>query len=96
MKYIKLMADYQCFPVWNMLPGDYRDMDPCELPISKELQVRILKWAAIYDETLDADYPPSSGFKSEELEREFRREGERLVMMLREELGADFSVVLKV
>ncbi|MGX1173637.1 hypothetical protein [Pseudomonas sp. R151218B TE3479] len=96
MKYIKLMADYQCFPIWDMSPDEYGDIDPCELPISKELQVRILKWAAIYDETLDVDYPPNSGFKSEEAEHEFRREGERLAIMLREELGADFSVVLKV
>jgi hypothetical protein len=79
-----------------MLPEEYGDIDPCELPISKELQMRISKWAAIYDETLDVNYPPNSGFKSEEAEREFRQEGERLAIMLREELGTDFSVVLKV
>lgn len=90
------MADYQCHPVWNMSPGEYGDMDPYELPISKELQERLLKWAAIYDETLDVDYPPNSGFKSEELEREFKLEGERLVISLRGELGPEFSVSLKV
>ncbi|MDR6236878.1 hypothetical protein [Pseudomonas oryzihabitans] len=95
MKYIKLMADYQCYPIWNMSPGEYGDMAPCELPISKELQERLLKWAAIYDETLDVDYPPNSGFKSEELEREFKFEGERLVASLRDELGPGFFVSLK-
>jgi hypothetical protein len=79
-----------------MSPDEYGDMDPCELPISKELQKRLLKWAAIYDETLDVDYPPNSGFKSEELEREFKLEGERLVISLRDELGPEFSVSLKV
>jgi hypothetical protein len=96
VKCIKLMADYQCYPIWNMSPGEYGDMAPCELPISKELQERLLKWAAIYDETLDVDYPPNSGFKSEELEREFKSEGERLVISLRGELGPEFSVSLKV
>lgn len=94
MKYIRLMADYQCYPIWNMSPGEYGDMAPCELPISKELQRRLLKWASIYDETLDSDYPPNSGFKSDKLESEFRREGERLLISLREELGAEFSVSL--
>lgn len=59
-------------------------------------QVRLTRWTAIYDETLDADYPPNSGFKSEDLEREFKREGERLAESLRSELGPDFSIILKV
>ncbi|SDU23561.1 hypothetical protein [Pseudomonas orientalis] len=96
MKKIKLMADYQCHPLWNMSPDEYGDIDPCDLPISKELQLRLSKWANMYDETLDADYPPNSGFKSEELEREFKREGERLAESLRSELGPAFSVSLKV
>lgn len=49
----------------------------------------------MYDETLDADYPPNSGFKSEALEHEFKREGERLAECLRRELGPDFSIFLK-
>lgn len=95
MKNIKLMVDYQCHPLWNMSPDEYGDIAPCELPISEELQERLSKWAAIYDETLDADYPPNSGFKSEELESEFKREGERLAESLRNELAPDFSVFLK-
>lgn len=71
-------------------------MSPCDLPISKELRDRILNWAVVYDGTLDSDYPPNSGFKSSELEGDFKREGERLVKMLRDELGPDFSVTLKV
>jgi len=79
-----------------MSPGEYGDIAPCELPISKELQERLLKWAAIYDKTLGVDYPPNSGFKSEELGREFKSEGERLVISLSGELGPEFSVSLKV
>lgn len=47
-------------------------MAPCDLPMSKKLRERLLKWTTMYDNTLDVDYPPNSGFKSEELEREFR------------------------
>lgn len=90
------MADYQCYPIWNMSPGEYGDMAPCELPISKDLQESLLKWVAIYDEILDVEYPPNSGFKSEGLERDFKLEGERLVMDLRSELGPEFSVSLKI
>nr|WP_241197543.1 hypothetical protein [Pseudomonas capsici] len=79
-----------------MSPDEYGDIAPCELPISKELQLRLSKWAALYDESLDADYPPNSGFNSEELECEFKLEGERLAESLRCELGPDFSIFLKV
>ncbi len=48
------------------VPHGYGDIAPCELPISEELQLRLSTWAAIYDETVDADYPPNSGFKIED------------------------------
>lgn len=96
MKTIKLMADYQCHPLWNMSLHEYGDIDPSELPISRELQLRLFKWAAMYDKTLDINYPPGSGFSNEEMELEFKNEGERLAESLRKELGADYSVVLKI
>lgn len=95
MKSLKLMADYHCHPLWDMSFGGYGDIDPCELPISKKLQIRLAKWAATYDETLDAEYPPNSGFKSDELEREFKLEGERLAASLMSELGPGISVLFK-
>lgn len=96
MKSMKLMADYQCYPLWNMSPGEYGDMNPDDLPISKELKLRLFRWAALYDETLDLDCPLSSGFKNEEQELDFKREGERLLECLRNELGPDYMVSLKV
>lgn len=93
MKTVKLMADYECYPLWNMSPGEYGDVNPSDLPISKDLQLRLAKWAKMYDDTLDVDYPPNSGFKSKELEAEFSREGQILANMLRSELGAEFVVM---
>lgn len=96
MNYIKLMPDYDCHPLWSMNPGDYRDIDPRELPISRGLQLRLSLWASKYDETLDRDCPSRSGFDSEELEREFKQEGKELAECLRDELGPNFSISLKV
>lgn len=96
MRYIRLMADYQCHPVWDISPGEYGDIDPSALPISKELKSRLAKWACLYDETLDLDCPQCSGFKSEELEAEFNREGRLLADCLQNELGADFVVTAKI
>lgn len=92
MKAIKLMADYQCHPLWDMTIGEYRDIDPADLPLSDGLKRQLTEWARRYDETLNMESPQDSGFKSEELETEFRVEGHRLAQCLREELGPTFAV----
>lgn len=45
MKIIKLMADYQCHPLWDVSPENYRDISPAELLITSELKDRLRKWA---------------------------------------------------
>lgn len=94
MKSIKLMADYQCHPVWNMLPGEYGDINPDDLPISKSLKDRLHAWARVFDATLNMDYPPDSGFKSDEAEVGFKREGHQLAEQLKDELGSAYTVTL--
>lgn len=96
MKLLKLMPDYQCFPIWNLSPGEYGDVNPAELPISKVLQLDLSRWAAAYDGTLNLEYPPASGFASEEAERAFKEEGARLLKLLRNELGPDFVVEVQI
>lgn len=96
MKLLKLMPDYQCYPLWNMSPGEYGDVNPADLPISKELQLGLVRWAAVYDGTLNLEYPPASGFASEEAEREFKQEGGRLAELLKNELGPDFVVEVQI
>lgn len=96
MRIIKLMADYQCFPLWEASPGRVGNIDPKDLHISHELKAQLQAWAQFYDETLNMDDPTCSGFKSDADEIEFKRIGNELGERLRTELGVDFNVKIKV
>lgn len=95
MRKIKVMADYQCHPLWDMSPGMYGDVDPNTLPISMELKQQFADWARVFDETLDMSDPASSGFKSTEAEAAFKAKGVQLAELLQKELGVDFLVSVK-
>jgi hypothetical protein len=95
MRAIKLMADYQCFPLWEASSGAVGNIDPQDLPVSPTLKQRLMTWAAKYDATLDMNDPASSGFESEQAASEFRQEGEALAQRLQEELGAAYVVTKK-
>lgn len=92
MRTIKLMADYQCFPLWEASPGEVGNIDPEGLPISEDLKAKLADWARQYDETLNMDYPPDSGFESAEAEAQFKQEGCRLADQLRMELGPEYEI----
>jgi hypothetical protein len=96
MKTIKLMPDYQCCPLWDMTPGEYGDIDPMTLPIPELLQSQLMDWARVYDETLDMEDPVNSGFVTADAKDAFEAEGMRLADRLREELGPEFIVEVKV
>ncbi|WGY73050.1 hypothetical protein KEC55_33935 [Burkholderia cepacia] len=92
MRKIKVMADYQCHPLWDMSPGMYGDVDPKTLPISVELQQQLAEWARVFDETLNMLDPANSGFKSTEAEAAFKAKGIQLAEQLQKELGVDFFI----
>ena len=95
MKKIKLMADYHCYPLWDMSQGNYGDIDPASLPISIKLKEDLIKWSEIYNNTLDLDNPQKAGFKDNEDEEIFKLEGKRLAERLKEELGEEYIVMTK-
>lgn len=95
MRAIKLMADYQCFPLWEASPGVVGNIDPQHLPISPPLKQKLMTWAAKFDATLNMNDPASSGFESERAANEFRQEGEALAQSLQEELGSAYVVTKK-
>lgn len=90
-KNLKLMADYDCFPLWSWDCPDY-NLDPASLPLSAGLIADLYRWQDRYDATLNRDDPASSGFPTLEAETDFRTDGLRLARRLQTELGSDFQV----
>ena len=90
-KRIKLMTDYNYYPLWDM--DDVGDIEPWELPLSEETIERLLNWQKIYDGIIDWDDPASAGFASEQEEIAFEREGVNLWQQLQKELGDEYEIV---
>ncbi|MGO4815704.1 hypothetical protein AB4156_40025 [Cupriavidus sp. 2MCAB6] len=95
MRAIKLMADYQCFPLWEASPGEVGNIDPEGLPIWQDLKTKLANWARQYDETLNMDYPPDSGFENAAVEAQFKQEGYLLADRLRMELGPEYEIKIR-
>lgn len=96
MRRLKLMADYDCLPLWGTEAEEIGEVDPADLPISADLVADLGRWADAFDATLDRDDPARSGFGSPEATAAFRAEGERLANRLRAELGEGWSIELVV
>lgn len=93
---IKLMADYQCYPLWNVSQGEVGNIDPNDLPISAELRRELMEWADLYDSTFNDNDPSCSEFKNETEEFEFRKTSKELGSRLSCELGSGFTVITKI
>jgi hypothetical protein len=93
MQRIKLMADFDCYPLWDMDDGG--DIDPTDLPLSEATIERLLNWQNIYDGIIDWDDPASAGFASKQEEIAFEREGISLWQKVQKELGDDYQVFYK-
>ncbi|MBC3908001.1 hypothetical protein [Undibacterium umbellatum] len=96
MRMIKLMADYNCFPLWEASPGEIGNIDHDSLPISDELKNLLSLWGDEYTETLNTEDPLNSGFKNADHERNFITAGERLAGRLQKELGQNFKITTQV
>lgn len=90
-KILKLMPDYQCFPLWKT-SGEIGNVNPDELPLTNDLKVALRAWANAYDNTLNQEYPPDSGFASPLEEEAFEAEGKRLWKELQAQLGPEYQV----
>ena len=87
MTTIKIMADYECWPLWK---GE--NLDPESLPLSMYLRGQLAAWAERYDENLLDEYPPESGFSNEFEAEKFVDDGRELANILALELGKGFAV----
>ena len=83
---LRVMADYDCWPLWN--DDDPDNVDPATLPISAALLDRLARWQQRFDDLLDrADPARSPGFATDYAEAAFEAEGRQLAEDLRRELG---------
>ncbi|HLU68620.1 MAG TPA: hypothetical protein VKZ63_20205 [Kofleriaceae bacterium] len=89
---LRLMTDYECHAIWEILPDGVRNLSPRDLPISPGLAARIEEWQRAYDATMVADDPAASGFASAEEERAFEATGRELWRALQGELGPSHEV----
>jgi len=96
MKMIKLMPDYGCFPLWEDSPEAAGNINPDTLSLSASLKSALADWAMQYDATLNSDDPLQSGFSSEAEEAAFEQAGQDLLAMLKNELGEEYEVSLKI
>ncbi len=90
LKRIKLMPDYDCFPLWEM--DDIGEINPNELPLSQETINRLMKWKKIYDKLLNVKDPASSDFVNEDERIAFEKEGIYLWKQLQKELENQYKV----
>jgi hypothetical protein len=92
MRTLKLMTDFDCFPLWENLKEGLDNIDPNSLAISEDLKESLSRWAATYNATLNQDYPPDSGFLTEEEAENFEQEGKRMFGELKQQLMNTFKI----
>jgi len=88
MKHIKLMADYECYPLWDM--DVVGNIDPANLSISDSLKDGLICWADDFTKTLDGK---NSGFKDPTQRALFNERGKSLAKRLQLELGGSYQVI---
>jgi hypothetical protein len=92
MRKLKLMADYGCYPLWEIFSDGTKNVNPNDLPISSELINRLYEWADQYDQTLNREDPISSGFDCSNDERIFGEQGLLIFKNLQNELTPLFEI----
>lgn len=92
---IKLMPDYQCYPLWALDEEALDNLNPQTLPLSSETIWRLEDWAKRFDSWMNWDDPTSSIEPSTKAVVAFDEEGRRLWQRLIQELGPNYEVYYK-
>jgi len=89
---IKIMPDYDCFPLWKIGNKSVENIAPQQLPISDNLKSLILSWQRKFDLTLNRKDPLESGFRTHLEEKLFEDEGIIIWKQMKIELGDLYDV----
>jgi hypothetical protein len=92
MKDLRLGAVYGASPVFCSNNEDMGYVELADLPISKLLNSKIDDWNMDFQRTYIDDYPPDSGFKTEEELESHNQSGMELSRHLQNELGSNYHV----
>ncbi|WP_162787258.1 hypothetical protein [Notoacmeibacter marinus] len=82
---LKLMAEVQCWAIWDMVDPD--NIDPATLPLPKQLVARINRWSDKFDAIYELDkrnFHTNIAFDSKEEEDAFYEEGWAILKQLEE------------
>jgi hypothetical protein len=91
-KELKLMPDYDCYPLWVRDDAGLENIDPNSLNIPASLKQSLEIWKKEYDSTYVRNNPIESGFKSMSDEKKYYEEGKKLYYELLKELGHAYKV----
>jgi hypothetical protein len=89
---IRIMAEYECFPIWIIRGAQTLNVPPRDLEIDQDLAGELQRWATDFDMTYKPDDPLSSGFPDADDEREFNERGQRLARRVATAIGPKFEV----
>lgn len=89
---IKIMADYQCFPLWKIYDEGVENINPRDLSVTQKLRDLLIEWQNKYDSTLNSSNPIASGFETEAEEIEFDEAGRSIWKQMLTELGDSYNI----
>lgn len=93
---VRVLAEFECWPIWMTTPTQPDDnVDPQDLPISRELADELTSWDEEFQAIYDRDVPQDSDFPSDQKRAEWLERGEALARRLHEELGPDVEVTYR-
>jgi hypothetical protein len=93
MRQLKLMAEVQCWPLWQDEPDAFDNVDPATLGLSARLLEQLTRWTDRWDAQYDLQgRPPAIEWAAGEFER-FDQEGMELWKDLQQELNGRYRVV---
>jgi len=94
MKYLKLSPEFESSPLWIGSDGlIFHHLNIDNSPFNEELKRKLSEWAKKFEETLNQEYPPDSGFKTEEEEYDFEQLGLNIWKAIREHYSSHFEIV---
>jgi len=88
---LRLMADYECYPLWGS-EGGLRNLNPLDLPITGDLATALTEWADEYTATMERTNPRISGFLDVAAAEAWLSAGAELANRLRQQ-GVDVDYI---